>query len=1066
MALIGNPFEDFVRKQVEIRQSALGAGLFGERSLDSSIAFNASSPWIRLASGVRITDSGKTGDVYQQLEAQSYLNKEDWNGDALSKNLVLTGGASNNSGTTFAGLGGPNASLLQRVYGHSGTVQGYVPMPGITSCDFEYKNDGALAFAKVQIKAFNKEQFQLLDILYQRPGYTCLLEFGHSIFLDNSGKVQYAGKGNYNFNTKPFQKIFSDPGPNNNFYNMAQEIEFERKKWYGNYEAFFGRITKFNWTFQTDGSYNMEVNLVGTGDVISSLQVNVPRAISIPFTFKYGSGNLSKTEVERVLKSKEPSDKDKEEAKEEGATVIADAMASQLNFELFAMFLDGASFPKGQAKDFVIKDVPYLNSAGKNVIGNIKVPKGVYKANVAGIFKDYDPNTWIKFGALLAMIQKICNIKDEKGDSYLLNFDLNWDNLKEDTTFMATFPGNFAANPNKILAEYVTYPSQTGITLTTSTTLNNGIKTGNFNNKELGNDVNPQFYRRLVDIYININFITTALNELRGGDPESEDEVEIVLLDFLKKILETINTQMGGINNFRVVFDDKKNTIGIVSQTPLISKPEEPAKVTTINTFGLGTITQGEEGQGSFVKSLDLKAELTDAMANQITMAAQSDEKDSKGSGVDGTSFSSYNGGLTDRLFVKKKTSVDEAVEKGKEPAAAEKSYYEEVWDDNTVEAFREIYEDSDFDGEYVEAMENIVSGLAKRVIADMTTKKPVAQAQATFFLPFNLGVTLHGLSGMKIFQSFQTTGRELPLSYNPKLISLIVKSYSHSVTVDGWTTKIETFAKPLKDVDSSEFKLSEPRAPRPIPPPPPKNEGTPRVEGAGGQTVPSGYPVGKIYYEGPTTKTQIYLHHTAGWQNVQRVVNGFNKRTDHVATHIVSNNNGQAEQLFPDEAWAYHLGIKQATFTKVGAAYQNLNKISLGVEMCSIGPLKLRGDKYYCYPNDYTTLFNPNKENAGKVERIVDKNGKPSTYKGHSYCEGFTAAHRSKVGKIVREWKSKYGIPFTYNFDVLFPAKGTVVKAALLGTPGIYTHNSVKTTKLDIMPTAANIAWLKSLAD
>jgi len=1059
MALIGNPFEDFVREQVNIRQNSLGAGFFGNRSLDSTKAFNQSSPWIRLSSGVRITDSGEPGNVYKQLEAQSYLTKNDWEGDALSKNLVLTGGASNNSGTTFAGLGGPSSTLLQKAYGHSSNVQGYVPMPGITSCDFEYKNDGALAFASVKVKAFNKEQFQLLDILYQRPGYTCLLEFGHSVFLDNSGNIQYAGKGNYNFNTKPFQKIFSEPGENNNFYNMAQDIESERKKWYGNYEAFFGRITKFNWTFQTDGSYEMEIKLVGTGDVISSLQVNVPRALKTPFTFKFGGGSLSASEVKAVLKAREPSDKDKEEAKEEGATVIADAMASQLNFELFCLFLDGTSFPKGVAKDFVIKDVPYVNSAGNNVTGNITVPKGVYKANVAGITVDYDPNTWIKFSALLAMLQKICNIKDEKGKSYLLNFDLNWEDLDKDTTFMATFPGSFAANPNKVLAEYVTYPSQTGITLTTDTGLNNGIKTGKFNNKELGSDVNPQFYRRLGDIYININFITNTLNELRGGDPEAEDEVEIVLLDFLKKILETINTQLGGINNFRIVFDDKTNKISIISQTPLISKQEEPAKVTTINTFGLS------DGQGSFVKSLDLNSELTDNMANQITMAAQEKEKDSKGSGVDGTSFSSYNGGLTDRLFVKKKTAIDDAIEEGKEEAAAEKSYYEQVWDDNTVEAFREIYEDIDFDGEYVEAMENIVSGLAKRVIADMTTKKPVAQAQATFFLPFNLGITMHGLSGIKIFQSFQTTGRELPLSYNPKLISLIIKSYSHSVSVDGWTTKIETFAKPLKEVDSKEFTLSTPRAPNPIPPPPPKNEGTPRVEGEGGQTIPSGYPVGKIYYQGPTTKTQIYLHHTAGWQKVKRVVDGFNKRTDHVATHFVTNNNGEAEQLFPDEAWAYHLGIKQATFTKVGAAYQNLNKISLGIEMCSIGPLKLRGSRYYCYPNDYTTPFDPNAPNAGAIERIVDKNNKASTYKGHSYCEGFTEQHRAKVFTVVRKWSSKYGIPLVYDFDRLFPAKGTVVKSALLGTPGIYTHNSVKTTKLDIMPTSNNLALLKALA-
>lgn len=1062
MALIGNPFEDFVKNQVEIRQSTLGAGLFGNRSLDGTKAFNLSSPWIRLTSGVRITDSGEPGSVYKQLEAKNYLDKGDWDGDALSKNLILTGGATNDKGEFFSGLGGPNASMLQKAYGYGGNTvngQGYIPMPGITSCDFEYKNDGALAFASIKVKAFSKEQFQLLDILYQRPGYTCLLEFGHTAFLDNSGNIQYAGKGDYNFNTRPFQKIFSSPGKDNNFYNMAQDIESERKKWYGNYEAFFGRVTKFNWKFQTDGSYDMEIKLVGTGDVISSLQVNVPKALATPFTFKFGSGSLKSSDIKKVLEARAPSEKDKEEAKEEGATVIADAMASQLNFELFCMFLDSTSFPKDAVRDFTIKDFPHVNSAGKSVQGSITIPRGVYKANVAGITVDYDPNTWIKFSALLAMIQKICNIKDEKGDSYLLNFDLNWENLEEDTTFMATFPGNFAANPNKVLAEYVSYPAQTGITLTTSTRLNNAIKTGKFNNKELGTDVNPQFYRRLADIYINVNFITNTLNELRGGDPEADDEVEIVLLDFLKKILETVNTQLGGINNFRVVFNDKTNTISIVSQTPLISKQEEAQKVTTINTFGL------ENGLGSFVKSLDLNSELTDKMANQITMAAQEKEKDSKGSGVDGTSFSSYNGGLTDRLFVKKKTALDDAIEEGKEEADKEKTYYEQVWDDNTIEAFREIYQDVDFDGEYVQAMENIVSGLAKRVIADMTTKKPVAQAQATFFLPFNLGVTMHGLSGIKIFQSFQTTGRELPLSYNPALISLIIKSYSHSVTVDGWTTKIETFAKPLKKVDSAELGLSTPRAPNPIPPPPPKNEATPRVEGEGGQTIPSGYPVGKIYYQGPTTKTQIYLHHTAGWQNIQRVVNGFNKRTDHVATHIVSNNSGQAEQLFPDETWAYHLGIEERTFKKVGAAYQNLNKISLGIEMCSIGPLKLKRGKYYCYPDDYTTLFNPEKENAGAIEQIVDKNNKASTYKGHSYCEGFTEAHRAKVFTIVRNWSSKYGIPLVYDFDACFPAKGTVVKAALLGTPGIYTHNSVKTTKLDIMPTTNNLALLKALA-
>ena len=1052
MGLIGNPFEDFVKNQVDVRQKALGEG-FGKESikLDTQKAFNTSSPWIRLSSGVRINDNDTPGNTFKQLKNLSYLPENEWSGDALSKNLVLAGGATNNKGDFIAGIEG--SSVLKKSYGYGGNQvsgRGYVPMPGIISCDFEYKNDGALAFAKVQIKAYSKEQFQLLDILYQRPGYTCLLEFGHSVFLGNDRNVKYAGKGDYSFNTKPFQKIFSSPGTDNNFFNMAQDIESERKKWSGNYEGFFGRITKFKWKFNPDGTYDMTVNLVGTGDVISSLRVNVPRVVEKPFTFVFGGGKVTK-----------PSEKDKEEAKEEGATVIADAMASQLNFELYALFFD-KSKSKGVASDLTIKKFPYFDEKTKKTVEkNLVIPKGIFKANVAGITKDYDPNTWIKFSVLLAMLQKICNVKDTNGKNYLLNFDLNWKDLSKDTTFMATHPGNFSADPNKILAEYTTPPSFLGYSLVTSTTLNSAIKTGNFNNKELGTGINPQFYRRLGDIYININFIADQLKGLKGTDKDADDLTEIKLLDFLKAILEEVNTQMGGINNFRVMFNDKTNKISIISQTPLISK-QEPKIPTVINTYGVIS------NQGSFVKSVDLDSELTDDMANQITMAAQSDQSDSKGNGVDGTSFSSYNGGLEDRLFVKKKTTMDEAIDKGEAKKTEEENYYKQVWDSNTKEAFREIYEDSDFDGEYVEAMQNIVAGLSKHVIADLTSQK-VAKTQATFFLPFNLGITMHGLSGIKIFQSFQTTGRELPLSYNPALISLIVKSYSHSVSVEGWTTKISTFAKPLKKVDASALKKAEPDTPNPIPPKPAPGANGPVNEGEGGNTIPSSYPVGKIYYTNPTNKIQIYLHHTAGWQNIKQVIAGWNKRTDHVATHFITNNNGEAERLFKDEEHANHLGIKSGTFAKVGAKYQNLNRVSLGIEMCSIGPLKLKGNKYYCYPNDFTTLYDPTKKTAkrnGDIQRIIKEDLTPGSYKGYSYCEGFSEAHLSKVYNIVTTWKSKYGIPYTYNWNDIFPAKGKLSANALKGVKGIYTHNSVKTSKMDVMPTLKTIQMIKSLAD
>ena len=59
-------------------------------------------------------------------------------------------------------------------------------------------------------------------------------------------------------------------------------------------------------------------------------------------------------------------------------------------------------------------------------------------------------------------------------------------------------------------------------------------------------------------------------------------------------------------------------------------------------------------------------------------------------------------------------------------------------------------------------------------------------------------------------------------------------------------------------------------------------------------------------------------------------------ERTDKVSTHYVTNNNGEIEQLFEDEFWAYHLGVKRPTFAAAKLPYQNLNRTSIGIELCS----------------------------------------------------------------------------------------------------------------------------------
>ena len=279
MAIIGGKFKDYVEKQIQQRQKILGGNILTRTTLQS---INTKTPWIRMASSVNITqgDSSLPGkSVYDQVG--NVFNGIDWKDDNLAKNFVLFNGVNDSVGGTNKMPTSNTGTPLQKAYGFGynnlGTQnsRGPVPLPGIQSVDFSYKNDGALAQASVKVKCFSPEQFQMIDILFQRPGYTVLLEFGHTSFKDNEGNLQYAGEGDYSYSTAPFMNLFKPNGDNASFYTLHDIISQEKQKWNGNYEAFYAKISKFNWSFNQDGSYDVTVNLVGMGDVISSLKMNV-----------------------------------------------------------------------------------------------------------------------------------------------------------------------------------------------------------------------------------------------------------------------------------------------------------------------------------------------------------------------------------------------------------------------------------------------------------------------------------------------------------------------------------------------------------------------------------------------------------------------------------------------------------------------------------------------------------------------------------------------------------------------------------------------------------------------
>ena len=179
--IIGAPFDDYVHDQIEIRQKSLGKS---QKTADDLVVFNSSTPWIRLSSSVEIgADRAKT------LATNLGINQSEVVGRNLAKNLVLFAGTSD--GADLSNRKGGVGYGLKSSYGFlSSPKQGYRPMPGVTGISASYKNNGTLKQAQVNLTCFTREQFEAIEAIYLRLGYTMLLEWGHSLYFDNKGKKQ------------------------------------------------------------------------------------------------------------------------------------------------------------------------------------------------------------------------------------------------------------------------------------------------------------------------------------------------------------------------------------------------------------------------------------------------------------------------------------------------------------------------------------------------------------------------------------------------------------------------------------------------------------------------------------------------------------------------------------------------------------------------------------------------------------------------------------------------------------------------------------------------------------
>jgi hypothetical protein len=719
--IIGEGFNEKIHDQVYKRQAIFG-------SVDKSPYqkyLNGRTPWIKLTSA---TDIDIT--VVEKLKKYG-INVAA--GNNLAKDYVLFGGVS---------IGDSIRKGFTETYS-IGTSQGYRPMPGITSLESKNRNRGSIRETNIQIKAYNTEQFAIIDALYLRLGYTVLIEWGHSIYLTNNGEVKDMNSSN-TLSTNFLNGVYKNQEETYKAIN-SNKIALE-----GNYDAIYGKISNFSWSFEQDGTYSISIKIVSIGDVIESLRINTiatgKEVILTSEEKKKAAEDLKSADTDEEIldysKHKDSISKLFFDAKEElnaGTTqgqiaTLSDSSAVSLGFT--------------SGSDFAM----FIETTWKN-----------------------EERYYVRLGGFLQYLQDN-RLFYNKDNSPVLKIDYD-----ENTNLIFTTPYVLSADPRVCIVK---------ATIDMEGIENPPLTIFKDLPKDFKEEVKGVLVGKLMNVYINMTFIVKAMDELKN--PDNKDAVS--LYDLLKKICDGINSSLGNLNKIEPVIDEEENRLYLLDETPLpnkseiiqTKKPGTRVDLTRFEVFGY------KPDYSTFITELSIKTEVTNNLANMVTVGAQAN---GTAVGEDATALSKWNEGLTDRIFPVKKnkdTNPQTPEQKAQEQKNIEEQNAATIKEySGFVTKMNELNFDDSID-EFPSILTNLLNLLQAQ---DSVTNNTASGTLG--FIPINLNLNMVGLSGMKIYQKFSINQNFLPLNYDETL-DFLIKGISHKVDNKGWFTSIEALSVPL----------------------------------------------------------------------------------------------------------------------------------------------------------------------------------------------------------------------------------------------------------------------------
>lgn len=685
-------------------------------------------------SGGQVTRNGLIGTsiskrVYDQLKLREnalankgtepewqklYTGKTAW--VKLSSSVNIDGSSNEAKNNVLTGRGIIGDSGVNPGYNTSDKL-GVRPIPGLTNLSIQSINRfGTLRNAVVEFKVYDVERLSDLEALYMRPGFSILLEWGHTAYKTASG-----------VSTSP--KTVDGFFTNTRASKIEEAIRRIEESTEGNYAGLFGYIKNFQWSFNVDGSYNCRIEIISKGELLESIQY----AIYPP---------------------------DKEEDDNDEANL--DKNRSPIHRVLYAI-KEAIPSEEDSSSNQPAQSTSLLSGIGNTAIAN----KLLGRTKTIGPFSQEsesdDSNqflSYIQLGALLEVFNIAILPKDSK--QVISPFAPNI------VSRYVTHPFHFSGNPGVCMLpkNSKAYPKQNGKFVRTTSSYATLLGIPPFNSENVH------------EIWLNVDYLLTELNN-SIDDRTGQSSV----FTFLQNVLAGVEGALGDINELDIAYDEEFNVHYIVDRR-YVGNVKELRGIRV-------------SGKATTATNLSITSKLSPRLGTLIAISAQNSRSVSD-VGIEAENLFKWNEGLVDRIITERIvgaektpeiTSVQDEDDLEKKVNKEEDPYRKAR--KKIIKALKRFakntYKPSDYTAlasSHIFAQKTL---LRYNLRTDENKKKP-----RPGIIPFEISVTLDGISGFKIGETFDIEDDYIfPKRYRG-VIAFIITGLEHSIQGNRWTTTIK----------------------------------------------------------------------------------------------------------------------------------------------------------------------------------------------------------------------------------------------------------------------------------